>query len=105
MFKKNLNATPGVWFADVILSFSGVAFVFEEKIQYTIIVSVIDLCLITIRAYSLEHKERYNIVTVLVKISTFTFYNRSVGTFYRVILFRTCMYVYISHYVFKIVVS
>ena len=37
MFKKNLNATPGVWFADdVILSFSGVAFVFEEK--YTIIV-------------------------------------------------------------------
>ena len=36
--------------------------------------------LITIRAYSLEHKERYNIV-IIAKISTFTFYDTSLGTF------------------------
>ena len=46
------------------------------------------LNLITVRAYSLEDKERYNFV-LLVKRSTFTFYNKSVMTCHRVILFST----------------
>ena len=45
----------------------------------------------TVRAYSLENKERYNIV--LVKGSTFfRFYKKSVVTCYHDILFSTCSY-------------
>ena len=43
----------------------------------------------------LEHEERYDIITLMMKSGTFMFYNKSVGTFYRAIYsMRVC----ISHY-------
>ena len=49
-----------------------------------------------IRSYRLENKERY--YDIVLKRSTFTFYNKSVVTYYHVILFST-VHNCVSHYV------
>ena len=36
----------------------------------------------TIKSFRLEHKKYYNIYCRLVTINTFTFYHKSIGTFY-----------------------
>ena len=60
---------------------------------------IVPSALITMRAYNLQHKERYNIV-IGEEMCTFAFYNKSIGTVYCVILFNTCSY---FHYVYNIV--
>ena len=49
----------------------------------------------TLGAYSVEHKGCYDVIR-LVKNGTFSFYNKSIGTFYRAIFL---VHVCISHYV------